>query len=92
MSIKTIPFREMEDYTDNMYEAVAAIFGQARREQGERVLEQTMNEVEMDEYGVFDEVEESTPDEYVEKDKVTTVAITKFLGGQVNWKKFNESM
>ena len=51
-----------------------------------------MNEVEMDEYGVFDEVEESTPDEYVEKDKVTTVAITKFLGGQVNWKKFNESM
>ena len=90
MGIKTIPFRDMEEHAENMYEAVAAIFGQARRELGERVLEATIQEVESDDYGVFDEVEESTPDEYIEKEKVTTVAINKFLVGDVTWRKTDQ--
>ena len=90
MGIKTIPFRDVEEHADNMYEAVAAMFSQARRELGERVLEATLREVESDDYGVFDEVEESTPEEYVEKEKVTTVAINKFLDGDVTWRKTDE--
>ena len=90
MGIKTIPFRDMEEHADNMYEAVAAMFNQARRELGEQVLEATLQEVESDDYGVFDEVEESTPEEYVEKEKVTTVAINKFLDGDVTWRKKDE--
>ena len=90
MGIKTIPFRDVEEHADNMYEAVAAMFSQARRELGERVLEATLQEVESDDYGVFDEVEESTPEEYVEKEKVTTVAINKFLDGDVTWRKRDE--
>ncbi len=87
MGIKTIPFRDLEEHVENMYEAVAAIFGQARRELGERVLEATINEVSADDYGVLDEVDEPTPEEYVEKEKVTTVAINKFLEGDVSWRK-----
>ena len=90
MGIKTIPFRDVEEHANNMYEAVAAMFSQARRELGERVLEATLQEVESDDYGVFDEVEESTPEEYVEKEKVTTVAINKFLDGDVSWRKIDE--
>ena len=90
MGIKTIPFRDVEEHANNMYEAVAAMFSQARRELGERVLEATLQEVEIDDYGVFDEVEESTPEEYVEKEKVTTVAINKFLDGDVSWRKTDE--
>ncbi len=90
MGIKTIPFRDVEEHADNMYEAVAAMFSQARRELGERVLEATLQEVESYDYGVFDEVEESTPEEYVEKEKVTTVAINKFLDGDVTWRKTDE--
>ena len=90
MGIKTIPFRDVEEHADNMYEAVAAMFSQARRELGERVLEATLQEVESDDYGVFDEVEESTPEEYVEKEKVTTVAINKFLDGDITWRKTDE--
>ena len=90
MGIKTIPFRDVDEHADNMYEAVAAMFSQARRELGERVLEATLQEVESDDYGVFDEVEESTPEEYVEKEKVTTVAINKFLDGDVTWRKTDE--
>ena len=90
MGIKTIPFRDVEEHANNMYEAVAAMFSQARRELGERVLEATLQEVESDDYGVFDEVEESTPEEYVEKEKVTTVAINKFLDGDVTWRKTDD--
>ena len=90
MGIKTIPSRNVEEPADNMYEAVAAMFSQARRELGERILEATLQEVESDDYGVFDEVEESTPEEYVEKEKVTTVAINKFLDGDVSWRKTDE--
>ena len=90
MGIKTIQFSDVEAHADNMYEAVAAMFSQARRELGERVLEATLQEVESDDYGVFDEVEESTPEEYVEKEKVTTIAINKFLDGDVTWRKRDE--
>ena len=66
------------------------MFSQDSRELGDRVLEATLQEVESDDYGVFDEVEESTPEEYVEKEKVTTVAINKFLDGDVTWRKKDE--
>ena len=40
-----------------------------------------------DDPDVFDEVEEPTPETYEEKDKVTTVAIDKFIEGEVTWRK-----
>ena len=36
MGLKTIPFREIEEKAENMYEAVAAMSGQARFELQER--------------------------------------------------------
>ena len=87
MGLKTIPFREIEERAENMYEAVAAMFGQARNEQHERILNRTILEHQNDDLDVFDEVEERTPETYEEKDKVTTVAIDKFIEGEVTWRK-----
>ena len=88
MGLKTIPFREIEDRAENMYEAVAAMSGQARFELQERIVSQAiMDHQEDEELDVFDEVEEPTPESYEEKEKVTTVAIEKFLNGDVNWRK-----
>ena len=88
MGLKTIPFREIEDRAENMYEAVAAMSGQARFELQERIVSQAiMAHQEDEELDVFDEVEEPTPESYEEKEKVTTVAIEKFLNGEVNWRK-----
>ena len=42
-----------------------------------------------DELDVFDEIEEPSPESYEEKEKVTTVAIDKFLKGEVVWRKSN---
>ena len=87
MGLKTIPFREIEERAKNMYEAVAAMSGQARRELDDRILNQAILEHQNDDLDVFDEVEEPTPQTYEEKDKVTTVAIKKFLDGEVTWRK-----
>ena len=85
--LKTVPFREIEERAENMYEAVAAMFGQARNELQERILSRTILEHQNDDLDVFDEVEETTPETYEEKDKVTTVAIDKFIEGEVTWRK-----
>mgnify|MGYP000368457890 FL=1 len=87
MGLKTIPFREIEERAKNMYEAVAAMSGQARRELDDRILNKAILEHQNDDLDVFDEVEEVSPETYEEKEKVTTVAIDKFLKGEVTWRK-----
>jgi hypothetical protein len=87
MGLKTIPFREIEERAKNMYEAVAAMSGQARRELDDRILNKAILEHQNDDLDVFDEVEEVSPETYEEKEKVTTVAIDKFLEGEVTWRK-----
>jgi|TARA_B110000495_G_scaffold44988_1_gene37071 hypothetical protein len=87
MGLKTIPFREVEDRAKNMYEAVAAMSGQARTELEERILSKAIQDHQQEDLDVFDEVDEITPETYVEKEKVTTTAINKFLDGEVTWRK-----
>ncbi|MBT3518866.1 MAG: hypothetical protein HOC41_03465 [Candidatus Marinimicrobia bacterium] len=87
MGLKTIPFREVEDRAKNMYEAVAAMSGQARTELEERILSKAIQDHQQEDLDVFDEVDEITPETYVEKEKVTTIAINKFLDGEVTWRK-----
>ena len=89
MGLKTIPFREIEEKAENMYEAVAAMSGQARFELQERILSKAIMEHQEEDLDVFDEVEEISPETYEEKEKVTTIAIEKFFNGEVKWRKIN---
>ena len=87
MGLKTIPFRDIEDKAENMYEAVSAMSRQAKIELQERILSKAILHHQEEDVDVFDEVEELSPDEYEEKEKVTTVAIEKFVNGKVTWRK-----
>ena len=87
MGIKTIPFRDIEDQAENMYEAVVAMSGQAKEELNERIVNKAIKDHQESELDVFDELEETTIEDYEEKEKVTTVAIGKFLMGDVRWRK-----
>ena len=58
MAIKTIPLRDVDEYTENIYEAVCVMSGQARRVLNDRIVERALREAETEEYGVFDEIEE----------------------------------
>ncbi len=88
MGLKTIPFRDIEEKAENMYEAVSAMFGQAKLELQERIVNKAiLSHQEEEDLDVFDEIEETSPANYEEEEKVTTVAIDKFINGDVNWRK-----
>tara|TARA_B100000676_G_scaffold304198_1_gene355971 strand:- start:211 stop:489 length:279 start_codon:yes stop_codon:yes gene_type:complete len=90
MGLKTIPFREIEDKVENMYEAVAVMSGQAKVELQERILSKAiMDHQEEEDLDVFDEVDDPSPENYEEKEKVTTVAIDRFIDGDVKWRRSN---
>ena len=87
MGLKTIPFRDIEHQAENMYEAVVAMSGQAKEELNERIVNKAIKNHQDSEIDVFDEIEESTIENYEEEEKVTTIAVEKFLIGEVKWSK-----
>ena len=88
MGIKTVPLRSIEDIVENMYEAVCIMSGQAKRVLDDRILQASIKDAEEEEdYGVFDEVKEISPEDYVEMEKTTSVAVDQFIEGSVKWRK-----
>ena len=87
MAIKTIPLRSIEEKVDNIYEAVCVMSGQAKRVLDERILQASIKDAEEEDYGVFDEVQEKSPEDYVEMEKTTSVAVNQFINGDVKWRK-----
>ena len=88
MGIKTIQLRNVEEKVENMYEAVCIMSGQAKRVLDDRILQASIKDAEEEEdYGVFDEVKEISPEDYVEMEKTTSVAVDQFIEGSVNWRK-----
>jgi len=88
MGIKTIQLRSVEEKVENMYEAVCIMSGQAKRVLDDRILQASIKDAEEEEdYGVFDEVKEVSPEDYVEMEKTTSVAIEQFMEGSVKWRK-----
>ena len=87
MSIKTIPLRNIEEKVENMYEAVCIMSGQAKRILDERIVQASIKDAEEEDYGVFDEIDEKSPEDYVELEKTTSMAIEQFIDGEVKWRK-----
>jgi len=88
MGIKTVPLRSVEERVENMYEAVCIMSGQAKLILDDRILQASIKEAEEEEdYGVFDEVKEVSPEDYVEMEKTTSVAVEQFIEGSVKWRK-----
>ena len=87
MGIKTIPLRSIEEKTDNIYEAVVVMSRQAERVLDERIVHESIKDAEEEDYGVFDEVEEKSPEDYIELEKITSVAVNQFIDGEVEWRK-----
>ena len=87
MGIKTVPLSNIEEKTDNIYEAVVVMSGQAKRVLDERIVQESIKDAEEEDYGVFDEIEEKSPENYIELEKTTSVAIKQFMDGDVKWSK-----
>jgi len=89
MGLKPISLRQMEEQTSDAYEAVIVIAQRAKQILRDRLVAKAMQETESEEYGVFDEVVEKTPDDYVEVEKSTNLAVDEFLNGELKW-EYNE--
>ena len=88
MSLKPVSFREIEEQTIDMYEAVVVMERRAKQILRDRLVEKIIIEEESREMGVFDEVpDEIDPETYQEVEKVTTVAIEEFITGGLTWHK-----
>lgn len=88
MSLKPVSFREIEEQTGDMYEAVVVMERRAKQILRDRLVEKSIKEEESREMGVFDEVpDEIDPETYQEAEKVTTVAIEEFINGDLTWHK-----
>ena len=88
MSLKPLSFREIEEQTGDIYEAVVVMERRAKQILRDRLVEKIIIEEESREMGVFDEVpDEIDPETYQEVEKVTTVAIEEFINGDLTWHK-----
>ena len=86
MAVKPVSLRKMEEKTKNIYEAVVVMSKRARQINQERYEEQVMEISEELELDVLDELPDIKPEDYEEKEKVTTIAVNEFLEGEVNWR------
>lgn len=87
MSLKSLSFRQIEEQTDDIYEAVVVMERRAKQILQDRLAEKLLQEEESRDLGVFDEVPEIDPETYQEVEKVTTVAIKEFINGELTWHK-----
>lgn len=91
MAIETIPFREIEEFTKDMYEATVVVSKRARQIIADRMAEMEIlqEEEEEEELGLLDEVP-VVDEEYEEREKSTTVALQEFLSGDLEWSYGND--
>ena len=88
MSLKPLSFRQIEEQTGDIYEAVVVMERRAKQILRDRLAEKIIKEEESRDMGVFDEVpDEIDPETYQEVEKVTTVAIEEFINGDLTWDK-----
>ena len=91
MAIKPVSLRKIEEKSKNIYEAVVVMSKRARQINQERFEEQVIEVSEELELDVLDELPDIKPEDYVEKEKVTTKAMDEFLEGKVNWRVLDDT-
>ena len=90
MSLKPISIRDMEDQSGDIYESVVVMSKRAKQVLSDRIVEEIIESNEEEELGVYDELNETNPDDYEELVKPTTVSVNEFLDGDIDWKKNDE--
>jgi hypothetical protein len=97
MGLQTVPFRKIEEHTEDIFEAVTVIAKRARQIIGDRYVieeerrreEENLEEISGEDemapaYEVDTEIDREAYDTVV---KPTTVGLTEFLSGDLKWEK-----
>lgn len=92
MALEPISIRDLEEKTDDVFEAVVVMTKRSKQIIHQRLVEKALNDEEVGELSVLDPIpEEKDPEDYIEMEKATTIAINDFLSGKVKWHYINQS-
>ena len=97
MGLKTIPFRKIEERTEDIFEAVTVIAKRARQIIGDRYIieeerrreEESLEEIsgDSDMTGPYQMEKEIDSEAFDSIEKPTTQGLTEFLAGDLKWDK-----
>jgi len=87
MALKTLSIRNMEEKTSDIFEAVVVMSKRAKQILNNRIVEEIITSADEEELemGVYDQIEEKTPEDYEELEKVTSIAVNEFVDGDIKW-------
>ena len=86
MPLEPLSIKNMEEKTQDIYEAVVIMSKRAKQILSDRVVDEMISSAEEEvELGVYDQVVEKTPEDYEELEKVTTLAVNEFVDGDIEW-------
>ena len=86
MSLEPLSIREIENQSKDIYESVVVMSKRAKQVLNNRIMEKMMDAaIEDVEMGVYDQVVDENPEDYVEAEKATTVAVNEFMDGKLEW-------
>ena len=91
MALKPLSVRDMEEKTMDVFEAVVVMTKRSKQIIHQRLVEKALNTEGEEELSALDPIpEEKDPEDYIELEKPSTVAINDFMSGEVKWHYINE--
>ena len=91
MALKPLSVRDMEEKTMDVFEAVVVMTKRSKQIIHQRLVEKAINAEGEEKLSALDPIpEEKNPEDYIEVEKPSTVAINDFMSGNVKWHYINE--
>jgi len=91
MALKPLSVRDMEEKTMDVFEAVVVMTKRSKQIIHQRLVEKALNAEDEEVLSALDPIpEEKDPEDYIELEKPSTVAINDFMSGKVKWHYINE--
>ena len=86
MAIEPLSIRDMEKRTKDVYEAVVVMTQRSKQIIHERLVERALQVESEEELSALDPIpEEKDPEDYIELEKPTTIAIDDFMSDKIKW-------
>ncbi|MCJ7801511.1 MAG: DNA-directed RNA polymerase subunit omega [Candidatus Marinimicrobia bacterium] len=91
MALKPLSVRDMEEKTMDVFEAVVVMTKRSKQIIHQRLVEKALNTEGEEQLSALDPIpEEKDPEDYIELEKPSTVAINDFMSGKVKWHYIND--
>ena len=86
MALKTLSVRDIEKKTKDVFEAVVVMTQRSKQIIHQRLVDKALSTEGEGALSALDPIpDEKDPEDYIELEKVSTIAINDFMSGKVKW-------